>query len=343
MRNNKLFIFSLLLLLTHESIALLRITDVTQVEDITDLFSEDNPQIDVSIQFEDYIESDDQTAILNEAFQNPWLSQQVRSLDLSGNQLIAPPDISRLVALEYINLADNPLCIPLQIPSHLKPVEVEGIPESLIHRPDRIYTAEELDIFLSTELTRDSNLSERQRGQIRSDIMDRYELITEDTLPKDLVIQWINSHEFFTERYSANQISVPCKRKREFVNVLTDTDQTPLFLTQHSYLQLPEPKINPYTQAPITQTLNLVDAWNYWKDKITPAAFDRQLLEGDTLLDSKFTVKKNIAQQFLRLRGLPEDAISAIIQGVRNSDYIRVNKLLYEIRCYNNDSKFKNY
>lgn len=335
MRNNKLFIFSLLLLLTHESIALLRITDVTQVEDITDLFSEDDPQTDVSIQFEDYIESDDQTTILNEAFQNPWLSQQVRYLNLSGNQLIAPPDISRLVALEYINLADNPLYIPLQIPSHLKPVEVEGIPESLIHRPDRIYTAEELDIFLSTELTRDSNLSERQRGQIRSDIMDRYELFSEDTLPKDLVIQWINSHEFFTEQYNANQTSVLCKENREFLNVLTDIDHTPIFLTKYSYRKLPEPKRNPYNQAPITQTLNLAEAWDYWKDKTTQATFDRQLLEGDSLIDSKFTVKKNIAQQFLRLRGFQEDAIGVIIQGVRNSDYIRVNKLLYEMRCYN--------
>ena len=106
-------------------------------------------------------------------------------------------------------------------------------------------------------------------------------------------------------------------------------DTRPWFLYQASLAALPVPRRNPLTGRNIVSTMNLAESWRYWRNRgLSAADFDSRLTEAEPVeLENGYTVTREVAQEFLRERGISDERVAAILQALPEGD-INVAALL---------------
>lgn len=261
---------------------------------------------------------------------------ELGSLNLSYNQLVRPPVLLGLINLRDANFERNRLVQPPVLRGLINLSRLD-LDHNWLVQPPVLAGLQNLSIL---------NLSHNQLAEppVLTGLVNLISLTLDHNYFNGLLRQLFSQRPVvipltLIERLDLAHLGAPHVIEQledeiestRLVDIATPgVDTVPFFLTHDTITRLPIPKANPLTRAAILHTMNVVESWRYWRGRgMSAHDYDAKLQDAEPVRieEDIYTVTPEHARLFMRDRDIPDDSITAILDGFESNE-VNVTALL---------------
>ncbi|MCL4229846.1 leucine-rich repeat domain-containing protein [Candidatus Dependentiae bacterium] len=275
---------------------------------------------------------------------------ELRNLYLQNNHITTPPELSDSNALlSFLDLRNNPIENPLQVPSVLgRRLRIIGVPSNLINY-SAIHDLVELNTLIAQIVSAIYTTEAVPEGLIQTIINQAQpELNSPNGITRERVQALINQEVERRRQESVRQHLATLSEQQEQpfspedripVEIITNPEHThPIFFAQRSFESLGEGigrlniSLQPAKVGDSTltqQTRALLDAWSHWKQKDASALrkFIQALKGIDIISQESFILSRAQTEEFMRDIGISDSRIAIFMSDHTGQEYIDAHEV----------------